>query len=316
LSRGRHNLRFGSEIFRNQFNESPDSTDGSLTFLSFPDFLLGLPAGPGGNGTPLSNVFQELSFATLVHTGLRSTAAHSFAVDDWKVSPTLTINLGLRLEANGQQSEVYGRLSNFYPEFYVPPPPGGFTNPSTSGFVLAGNYKGPTPEGYPRKNSTLVNDSVQLHPEPRLGLAWRPFSSRDIVVRSGYGMYVNRINFLGASTVLAFNPPFQFETNLIGAANAASSLQHPFPLLPPASSFPNFIGAMLPGPPYTGGRTPQLPTIIDPDFKEATIQHCGLEIQYQRHSYLFSLAYSGATGTHLAVSRSNNQPPWPVPPVL
>src|SRR5262245_19271310 len=67
LSRGGHNLRFGSEIFRNQFNESPDATDGSLTFLSFPDFLLGLPAGPvsaGGNGTPLSNVFLELSAAT------------------------------------------------------------------------------------------------------------------------------------------------------------------------------------------------------------------------------------------------------------
>jgi hypothetical protein len=309
LSRGRHNLRFGSEIFRNQFNESPDSTDGSLTFLSFPDFLLGLPAGPvsaGGNGTPLSNVFLELSSATVLHIGLRSTTAHFFAVDDWKISPTLTINLGLRLEANGQQSEVQGRLSNFYPEFYVPPPPGGFTDPSTSGFVLAGNYNGPAPEAYPRKNSTLVNDPVQLHPEPRIGLAWRPFSTRDIVLRSGYGMYANRINFLGAGTLLAFNPPFQFTKNLIGAANAASSLQYPFPILP--SSFPNFVGAMLPSPPYTGDRTPQLPTIIDPDFKEATIQHYGLEIQYQRHSYLFSLAYAGARGTHLAVSRSNNQP--------
>src|SRR5262249_58214479 len=48
--------------------------------------------------------------------------------------------------------------------------------------------------------------------------------------------------------------------------------------------------------------------IIDPDFKEATIQHYGLEIQYQRNNYLFSVAYAGAKGTHLAVSRSNNQP--------
>lgn len=311
LSRGKHNLRFGSEIFRNQFNESPDATDGSLVFLSFPDFLLGLPAGPvsaGGNGTSLSNVYLELSSATVPHIGLRSTAAHFFAVDDWKISPTLTINVGLRLEANGQQSEVHGHIANFYRWFYVPPPPDGFTSPSTSGFVLPDNYHEPAPEGYPRKNSTLVNDPVQLHPEPRIGLTWQPFSSRDVVVRSGYGIYANRIGFFGASTALAFDPPFQFSKNLIGAANAPSSLQYPFPILPPASSFPTFIGAMLPGPPYTGDRTPLAPGIIDPDFREVTIQHYGLEIQYQRNDYLFSLAYAGARGTHLAVSRSNNQP--------
>jgi hypothetical protein len=48
--------------------------------------------------------------------------------------------------------------------------------------------------------------------------------------------------------------------------------------------------------------------MVDPDFKEATIQQYGLEIQYQRKNYLFSLAYAGAEGTHLALSRSNNQP--------
>jgi hypothetical protein len=311
LSRGRHSLRFGSEIFRNQFNESPDATDGTLIFLSFPDFLLGLPAGPvsaGGNDTPLSNVFLELITATIPHIGLRSAAAHFFALDDWKISRALNINLGLRLEVNGQQNEAYGRLGNFYPEFYIRPPAGGFTDPITSGFVLPDNYRGPAPEGYPRKNSTLVNAAVQLHPEPRMGLAWRPFSSRDLVVRGGYGLYANRTNFLGAATSLAFNPPFQFAKNLIGAANVASSLQHPFPILPPASSFPNFIGTMLPGPPYTGDRTPFLPVIIDPDFKEATIQHYGLEIQCQLNDFLFSLAYAGAKGAHLAVSRGNNQP--------
>ena len=310
LSRGKHNLHFGSEIFRNQFNERLDTTDGSLTLLSFPDFLLGLPAGPvsaGGNGTPLSNVFLEQVTAGVPHVGLRSTAAHFFAVDDWKVSPTLALNVGLRLEANGQQSEAHGHIANFYPELYVPPPPNGFTNPTTSGFVLPDNYSEPGPEGYPRKNSTLVNDPVQLHPEPRIGLAWQPFSSRDIVVRSGYGIYANRISFVGASTVLVFSPPFAFSEILIGAANAESSLQYPFPILPPASSFPNFIGALLPGPPYTGERTPLFASVIDPDFREATIQHYGLEIQYQRNNWLFSFAYAGAKSSHLAVSRSNNQ---------
>ena len=118
LSRGKHNLRFGAEIFRNQFVNGPDNTDGTLLFLSFPDFLLGLPAGPasaGGNGTPLSNVYLAQSSAIVPHSDLRSTAAHFFAVDDWKISATLTINLGFRLEANGQQSEAHGRAGQLRP---------------------------------------------------------------------------------------------------------------------------------------------------------------------------------------------------------
>jgi hypothetical protein len=311
LARGKHNLRLGTEIFRNQYNESPDYTDGSLTFLSFPDFLLGLRGGAvseGGNGTPTSNVYSALTSATVLHVALRSTAAHFFAVDDWKISPTLTINLGFRLEANGQQSEAHGRMSNFDPALYVAPPPGGFTNPDTSGFVLAGNYTGQAPEGFPRGNSTLLDRPVQVHPEPRIGLAWRPFSSRDIVVRSGYGVYASRVSFYGGGTNLAFLPPFQFSKLLIGAANAGSDLQQPFPPLPPASTFPNFIGTVLPGPPYSGDRTPLLVGFIDANFKEATTQHYGLEIQSQYKNYLFSLAYAGATGTHLAVIRGNNQP--------
>jgi Carboxypeptidase regulatory-like domain len=307
LSRGQHSLRVGAEIFRSQLVIGPDATDGSLLFLSFPDFLLGLPAGPasaGGNGTPLSNVYLAFSTAIVPQPDLRSTAAHFFAVDDWKVSAALTINLGFRLEANSQQSEAHGQFANFAPQFYVPPPPGGFTNPSTSGFVLPDNYEGPAPAGFPRGNPTLVRDAVQLHPEPRIGLAWRPLSSREIVVRTGYGLYANRVSFFGSG--LAFNPPFQYTSNLVGAANAASSLQHPFPVLPLPSSFPNF--ARLPGPPYTGESTFLVADAIDPDFKDATIQQYGVDAQYQHQSFLFSLAYAGARGAHLAVSRSNNQP--------
>ncbi len=309
LSRGKHSVRFGAEIFHNQFKNGPDNTDGSILFLSFSDFLLGLPAGPagaGGNGTPLSNVYLASSSAIVPHTDLRSAAGHFFVVDDWRISAALTVNVGLRLEVNGQQSEAHGQIANFDPGFHVAPPPGGFSNSSTTGFVLPDNYEGSAPEGYPRSNSTLVRNPVQLHPQPRIGLAWRPSSSRDIVLRTGYGLYANRVSFFGSSVDLGFNPPFQYNRNLVGAANAASSLQQPFPTLPLPSSFPYFAG--LPGPPYTGDHVPLLAIATDPDFKDATIQHYGVETQYQHESFLFSLAYAGAKGSHLAVSRSNNQP--------
>ena len=66
---------------------------------------------------------------------------------------------------------------------------------------------------------------------------------------------------------------------------------------------------MLPSPPFTGNRFLRSPVITDPDFKESTVQQYDLDLQYQHKSYVFSVAYAGAKGTHLALGRSNNQPP-------
>jgi hypothetical protein len=311
LSRSKHDLRLGTEIFRNQFNQRINNTAGIMILLSFPDFLIGLPAAPageGGNGTPLSNIFASGVTAGILNVGARASAAHFFALDDWKVTRTLTMNLGIRVEVNGQQSEVRGRQSNFFPQFYFPPPAGGFGDPISSGFVLPDNFPGDVPNGFPRTNSTLLNHPIQVHPEPRIGFAWQPFSSKNLVLRGGYGIYANRLSFKGNSSELIFNPPFTLSAVLTGGANAAASLQNPFPSLPQNASFPNFIANSLPGPPFTGNRFLRTATIADPDLKETTVQHFGIDLQYQHKSYLFSIAYAGAKGTHLALGRGNNQP--------
>lgn len=311
LTRGKHTLRLGIETFRNQFNHLSDYTAGTMTLLSFPDFLLGLPAGPagaGGNGTSFSNIFFTSVAAGVPDVGQRASAADLFAVDDWRVTRTLTMNLGVRVEVDGQPSEVEGRVSNFFPQFYVAPPAGGFTSPDTSGFVLPDNFSGGAPAGFPRVNSTLLKHPVQTHPEPRVGFAWQPYFSRDLVLRGGYGIYANRTSFEGNGSLLALNPPFALNAVLNGAANAAASLESPFPNLPPSSSFPNFAGNMLPGPPFTGSNFLRGPIITDPDFLESTVQQYDLELQYQYKSYVFSIGYAGAKGAHLGVGRSNNQP--------
>jgi len=316
LSQGKHDFRVGTEIFRNQFNHLSDYTAGLMTLLSFPDFLLGLPAGPagaGGNGTSLSNIFFSSVVAGIPHVGQRASAAGFFALDDWKVTRTLTMNLGVRVEVDGQQSEVEGRESNFFPQFYIAPPAGGFGDPISSGFVLPDNFHGYAPAGFPRENSTLLNDPIQVHPEPRVAFAWQPLSSRDLVLRGGYGIYANRTSFAGNGLLLVLNPPFALSVTLTGGANATASLENPFPNLPPTSSFPNFVGNMLSGPPFTENRFLGTPTITDPNFKESTFQQYDLDLQYQHKSYVFSVAYAGAKGTHLGVGRSNNQPPLASP---
>jgi len=311
-SRGKHNLRLGTEIFRNQFNHLSDYTAGVITLLSFPDFLLGLPAGPagaGGNDTSFSNIFFSSVAAGIPHVGHRASAADFFALDDWKVTRTLTMNLGVRVEVDGQPSEVDGRVSNFFPQFYVAPPAGGFGDPISSGLVLPDNFHGYVPTGFPRENSTLLNHPIQVHPEPRIGFAWQPLSSRDLVLRGGYGIYANRTSVAGNGLLLALNPPFAMNASLNSGANAAASLENPLPNLPPSSSFPNFVGNMLPGPPFTGNRFLRFPIMTDPDFKESTVQQYDFDLQYQHKNYVFSVAYAGAKGTQLALGRSNNQPP-------
>jgi hypothetical protein len=311
LTRGKHNFRLGTETFRNQFNHLTNYTAGVITILSFPDFLIGLPAGPavgGGNGTSFSNVFFSSVAAGVPAVGQRAYAADFFALDDWKVTRSLIMNLGVRVEVDGQPSEIAGRESNFFPQFYVPPPAGGFTAPATSGFVLPDNFSGNAPEGFPRENPTLLNHPVQTHTEPRVGFAWQPLASRALVFRGGYGIYANRTSFAGNGSLLVLNPPFALNAVLNGAANATASLESPFPNLPPSSSFPNFVANMLPGPPFNGNRYLRSPIVTDPDFKESTVQQYDFDLQYQHQSYVFSIGYAGAKGTHLGVGRSNNQP--------
>src|SRR5712692_4241536 len=128
LSRGKHEFRLGTEIFRTQFNQRVDNTSGIAILLSFPDFLLGLPAGPvgaGGNGTTLSNIFFSGVVAGTPDVGERASAAHLFALDDWKATRTLTINLGVRVEFNGQKAEARGGDPNFSLRSYSPLQPGG-----------------------------------------------------------------------------------------------------------------------------------------------------------------------------------------------
>ncbi len=223
-----------------------------------------------------------------LHIGLRSTAAHFFAVDNWKVSPALTINA--RVSPRGQRpaerspwaASATSTRSSMFRHRRVD-----LQTPRHPDSCLPDNYEGPAPEGFPRKNSTLLNDPVQLHPEPRIGFGLAAL----LIARYRHQKWLwhrtrTASTSLGAGTTSGFQSALPGHEEL--DRRRQCRIQPPtsrFPYCRCASSFPNFVGAMLPGPPYTGDRTPQLAAIIDPDFKDATIQHYGLEIQYQRESY-------------------------------
>src|ERR1019366_7741487 len=95
LVRGAHTLKMGAEVRRIQLNQG-NTANGTVTFSSASSFL--------------ANLVSSASFADpLPINGLRKTEVYSYAEDDWKVQPNLTLNLGVRYSFFNLFHEVNGK---------------------------------------------------------------------------------------------------------------------------------------------------------------------------------------------------------------
>jgi hypothetical protein len=96
---GAHTAKFGSSIRRVQVNDGflDNAYRGQLVFNNINDFLSGKPA-------------SYLLRTGNPRIGLRRTEWHSYAQDDWKLRPSLTLNLGLRYELNTALREAKDRI--------------------------------------------------------------------------------------------------------------------------------------------------------------------------------------------------------------
>jgi len=185
VTKGSHGLKFGLDILRYQANSIFDSNlRGTISFASLADFQNGIP----------STYTQR--FGTSIR-GNRSTDVFLFAQDDFRVTSTLTLNLGIRLESSGGVSEVNNILANLNRNRFDPIGGGG-TGPLGS-MDLGGT-------AFARNNNWA----------PRLGAAWNPNHGR-FVIRGGYGWAYDYI-FLNPITNLRFSSPFMPSISLNGAA--------------------------------------------------------------------------------------------------
>ena len=174
-NRGRHNIAFGGDFRRQQFNylaqQNPRGTftfTGADTGSAFGDFLLGVPDT------------SQLAFGN-ADKYFRENVWDAFVNDDWRVGPALTLNLGVRWEYSAPITELYGRLVNL---------------DIAPGFSAAAPVVG---------NSLLQPDKHGI--EPRLGLAWRPFPASSTVIRAGYGVYYNTSIYQSIAIQMAQQAP-------------------------------------------------------------------------------------------------------------
>jgi hypothetical protein len=297
---GRHTFRTGLDIERTGDNfDLPGPKRGSLEFLSFPDFLLGMSAAE--NGSQVSNIRFVSALSGLTDRELRVTDYSMYAQDDYKVHPRLTLNIGLRWDLYGPTREERGRTGNFWPSRATNDVNGAGT---LTGYVVANNFPGTLPTGVTKTGNDGPYDGYYRlgNVGPRIGFSWQPFArAHNVAVRGGYGIYYSRTSgndILQLDTI----PPFSVREDLVGVNAAAATFQVPFnPSLPPASAFPIFI-------PRTSTSSLS-PEFLAQDWNSPRTQQYSLNVQYEFiPNWLLEIGYVGSHGTRLLESRNINQP--------
>ncbi|OFV99114.1 MAG: hypothetical protein A3H28_15200, partial [Acidobacteria bacterium RIFCSPLOWO2_02_FULL_61_28] len=176
-TRGKHSLKFGTLINRfRRMNYANRGYRGALTFANLANFLRGQPQSYGAF-TPGSNTTRNYRYTTLGF----------YVQDDFRVSPGLTLNLGLRYEFSTQQHEKDGIQSAMRDLW---------------------NDKEPT-VGIPFQNPTKRNIS------PRFGFAWDVTGDSKTAVRGGFALLYDLQPYGTVYNVLQPNwKPFSSNSNV------------------------------------------------------------------------------------------------------
>jgi hypothetical protein len=174
--RGKQELKFGSEGRLRRINHTnpgwPSGAfnfDGSATGDSMADFLTGVGSvfDTGGGCTPCQQGFNNIVSTQSFQFG-------TFVQDNYKLTPKLTLNFGLRYELNTPRTERFNRMNWLDPNAVSPLQNPAF--PTLHGIEVFASSK---------ERHNYYTDYKDI--SPRFGLAYQ--LPHAFVVRGGYGIY-------------------------------------------------------------------------------------------------------------------------------
>jgi hypothetical protein len=249
----------------------------------------GVPIGPQDSGSGAANLLlgYNPAFVSRGTPGtppfLSNRELSFFGQDDWKVSPTLTLNLGLRWDYFTQATERFDAQSNY--------------NPANDTLTRAG---GNAPGGRDLVNSDKNNFG------PSVGFSWSGFKSdKTVVLRGGYAIKY-AVDTPGIPGILQANPPSgngygcsltQYGTASCPQLPARFSLDTGIP-------FPIVTNNIAPGQTFTPPAGASV-VYLNPNIHNEMFHQYNLTAQWEFHpNWLAEVGYVGSRGRNLLTVRN------------
>jgi hypothetical protein len=320
----KHNLQFGAEwvVFqRNQTNgpigAATGDTQGLLTFSNvrvqgstgnaFADYLYGQTTDstpPGGSGA-VSSFEQDSAQARYRQ---RYQIFEPYFQDDFKVSPRLTINLGIRVSLFGNFYEANHMAYNWQQSAFSQTAAQGVTVDGQGGLRHASDGT-PIPiyTTNGAVNPLILNGIVQcgkngvpascmsdhrFNPAPRVGFAWDPTGTGKTALRGGFGIFFEHGTADEANT-----------GSLEGSAPVVLSMTQINPTGWSTIGLDNSAGAG-----FVSTAFPLNVTAIPTKAIWPYVQQWSMSVEHELPgNTLASVAYVGSKGTHLTAELESNQ---------
>jgi hypothetical protein len=283
---GKHDLKVGLDLRANQMNVGTEAFQDGFWIIGNGGNFTGLSsAGVGGSAQAdfllgiTGLAIHDQTFDGPV-TGRRWKIWRPFVEDDWRITSSLTLNLGLAWDLTTPITEARGRLANYVP---------------ATGQVLIANQNGVS-------SSAGVNmDKTAL--EPRIGGAWKVMGSDKTVLRAGFSLYHDSAWSQGANGLWQ-NPPFLGESDAFASAGCAFATSYCATVLggtPSAISLSSGFQA-IPVAPTAGTFTGSFYTQPS-NFKLARVRQYNVNVERQLpESIVLTAGYAGSRGNHVLVS--------------
>jgi TonB dependent receptor len=232
---------------------------------------------------------------------VRSTDFGLFINDDWRVTRSLTLNLGLRYEIDKPPSDKYNREANFIPALHKIIVSSDKNIPDLSQMVQQAGLTGLVGLGKDYGLPSALVFTNYKNFAPRAGFAWRPFDTQKTVLRGGYGIFYsgNLLNDvrLGLETAFPFSNNLSFAR--VAANPAGFTLDNPWPV----------ALAKLGGTQTSTGFQLRAPT--------GYLQSYSLTVERELgKGAVAEVGYVGSKGTHLGRQYDLNQPFRTIPNYL
>ena len=275
---GTHAFKMGYELLHFRLNSTVTNRPSGQFFFD------GMTAGLSANGAALPNTgstwagfllgsVRQSVFDAELTSWLPRSSIHSFYFqDDWKITPKLTANLGVRYSNESPFTTKYGLASNF--------------DPTGSDNIVAGG------KGAIIHPTSGLNTRDKNNFQPRIGLAWH--AKEKLVVRGGLAVNTVDVKFPLLRS--------QFD-EYVAQVNLQRAPGDPRPLFQisngpgsvPITVRPNGTSGFI-GTNYSGRNL----EYWDPALRNPYVLNWNLSTQYQlRNNYLLETSYQGSSGVGL-----------------